>query len=117
MSNKHESVSAREALKLNLRAVKTIYATRKKVLALRLTKFAFAALTPYVGIRLSALLLDELAGARDPKVLTTLVLWIIGSAAGITLVQSLLDRWHDGEQAGMYIHIDHIMSEKMASMD
>ena len=117
MSNKHESVSAREALKLNLRAVKTIYATRKKVLALRLTKFAFAALTPYVGIRLSALLLDELAGARDPKVLTTLVLWIIGSAAGITLVQSLLDRWHDGEQAGMYIHIDHIMSGKMASMD
>ena len=117
MNNKHDSVSAKEALKLNLRAIRTIYATRKKVLALRLTKFAFAALTPYVGIRLSALLLDELAGARDPKVLTALVLWIIGSAAGITLIQSLLDRWHDGEQAGMYIHIDHIMSGKMASMD
>ena len=117
MSQKHESVSVKEAIRLNLRAVGTIYATRKKVLALRLTKFAFAALTPYVGIRLSALLLDELAEARDPGRLTALVLWIIGSAAGITLVQSLLDRWHDGEQAGMYIHIDHIMSEKMASMD
>ena len=79
MSQKHESVSVKEAIRLNLRAVGTIYATRKKVLALRLTKFAFAALTPYVGIRLSALLLDELAGARDPGRLTALVLWIICS--------------------------------------
>lgn len=118
MKNKDTArLSRRDAARYNLRAFKTIYATRKKVLALRMTKLAFAALTPYVGIRLSALLLDELAGARNPERLTALVLWIIGSAAVITLVQSLLDRWHDAEQAGMYIHIGHLMSDKMREMD
>jgi len=118
MKNKeNHRLSRRDAIKYNLRAFKTIYATRKKVLTLRMSKLAFAALTPYVGIRLSALLLDELAGARNPNRLTALVLWIIGSAAVITLVQSLLDRWHDAEQAGMYIHISHLMSDKMKDMD
>lgn len=118
MKNKETNrLSRRDAIKYNLRAFKTIYATRKKVLALRMSKLAFAALTPYLGIRLSALLLDELAGAREPQRLTALVLWIIGSAAVITLVQSLLDRWHDAEQAGMYIHISHLMSDKMKDMD
>ena len=118
MNNKEANrLSRRDAVKYNLRAFQTIYATRKKVLALRMRKLAFAALTPYLGIRLSALLLDELAGARDPHRLTALVLWIIGSAAVITLVQSLLDRWHDAEQAGMYIHISHLMSDKMRRMD
>ncbi|MBQ3154463.1 MAG: ABC transporter ATP-binding protein, partial [Clostridia bacterium] len=118
MNNKEANrLSRRDAVKYNLRAFQTIYATRKKVLALRMSKLAFAALTPYLGIRLSALLLDELAGARDPHRLTALVLWIIGSAAVITLVQSLLDRWHDAEQAGMYIHISHLMSDKMRRMD
>lgn len=110
-------LSRRDAVRYNLRAFRTVYSTRKKVLALRMSKLAFAALTPYIGIRLSALLLDELAGARNPERLTALVLWIIGSAAVITLVQSLLDRWHDAEQAGMYIHIGHLMSDKMKDMD
>lgn len=112
-----QRLSLRDAVQYNLRAFKTIYATRKKVLALRLSKLAFAALTPYIGIWLSARILDELAGARDPKTLMSLVLWTIGSAAVITLVQSLLDRWHDAEQAGMYIHISHLFSDKMREMD
>lgn len=117
MKQKTNALSFREAMHLNLRAFKTVYATRKKVLVLRLAKLAFAALTPYVGVWLSARILDELAGARDPKTLMALVLWTIGSAAVITLVQSLLDRWHDAEQAGMYIHISHLYSDKMREMD
>lgn len=117
MKNKKTRMTALEAAKLNIRAFKTVYRTRKKVLVLRLIKFAFGALTPYLGIWLSARIIDEISGARNSEVLTSLVLWTLGSAALIALIQSFLDRWHDAEQAGMYIHIDHIMSEKMRTMD
>ncbi len=117
MSKNKKRMPLKDAVKYNWRALKTIYGTRKKVLALRMVKHAFAALTPYVGIWLSARILDEIATSRNPETLTSLVLWTIGSAALITLIQSLLDRWHDAEQAGMYIHISHIMSEKMRKMD
>lgn len=112
-----KEISVKEAARLNLRAFKTVYKDRKKVLVLRMVKFAFAALTPYIGIWLSARILDEIAGARNPERLMTWVIWTLVSAALITLIQSLLDRWHDAEQAGMYIHVDHILSDKMRRMD
>ncbi len=117
MKDKKTRMTAKEAAMLNLRAFRTIYRTRKKVLFLRMAKFALGALTPYLGIWLSARLLDEISGQRDPAALVTWVLCAIGSAALIDLVSAIIHRLHNAEQAGMYIHIDHIMSDKMRRMD
>ena len=82
-----------------------------------MSKTAFAALTPYVEIYLSALLIDELTTTRLPERLTSLVLWIIGSAAVITLVQAILNRLHAVESSEMWEHIHHLFGKKMLSMD
>lgn len=118
MKNKNtDRVSVRDAIRLNVRAVKTVYSGRKRLLFLQLAKTAFASLTPYVGIYLSALLIDELTTTRSPDRLMSLVLWIIGSAAIIALVQSILNRLHAVESSEMWEYIRHLFGKKMLSMD
>ena len=114
---KADRVSVREAIKLNIRAIKTVYGGRRKLFFLQMSKTAFAALTPYVEIYLSALLIDELTTTRSAERLTSLVLWIIGSAAVITLVQAILNRLHAVESSQMWEHIHHLFGKKMLSMD
>ena len=114
---KADRVSVREAIKLNIRAIKTVYGGRRKLFLLQMSKTAFAALTPYVEIYLSALLIDELTTTRSAERLTSLVLWIIGSAAVITLVQAILNRLHAVESSQMWEHIHHLFGKKMLSMD
>ena len=110
-------VSVREAIKLNIRLIKTVYGDRRKLFILQLVKTAFAALTLYVGIYLSARLIDELTTTRSPEALTSLVLWIIGSAAIITLVQAVLNKLYAVESSSMWEHIVHIFGKKTLAMD
>ena len=77
----------------------------------------WSALTPYVGIYLSALLINELSGARDPKRLTTLVVLTLTSAALITLVTILFNKWKDLRESAFWYKINKMFSDKMLDMD
>ncbi len=106
-----------EAWELNRRAFALIYKRCPHMIISRLVCVVWDALTPYIGIYLSALLITELTEARNPSVLTKLVLIILFSAALISLIAAFLHRWRDVECAGLYYKVQQIFSEKMMSMD
>lgn len=107
----------REAWKLNLRAFALIYKRCPHIIISRLVCVAWDALTPYIGIYLSALLITELTQGRNPSVITRLVLIILLSAAFISLAAAFLHKWRDVACTGLYFRIQQIFSEKMISMD
>ncbi len=83
------------------------------VLALTIWK----SLTPYVGISLSAQIVGELSGGRNPAVLGKLVLITLCSAACISLISALLQKWKDTEYVSLNFHIRQVFAEKMMDMD
>lgn len=89
---KDKKMTFGEALKINLRSFKLLYDKMPSMFIAKIIGIVWSALTPYVGIYLSALLINELSGARDPKRLTTLVVLTLSSAALITLVSVLVNK-------------------------
>ena len=57
----------KEAMKMTLRGMKLLYRANPKYTAMSIISRIWSALTPYVGIYLSALIIGELAGDRDPE--------------------------------------------------
>lgn len=118
MSNKKaEKMTNREMLKITKRAFCTLYRMHPLVMVSGIIRTLWGALTPYVGIYLSAQLIGELAGARNHERLRTLVLWTLISAATIGLVGSLLGRWNDAQRRKIWWENDHMFIEKGLSMD
>ena len=107
----------RESWKLNRRAFSLIYKRYPHIIISRLVCVVWDALTPYIGIYLSALLITELTQGRNPSVITNLVLIILLSAAFISLAAAFLHKWRDIACAGLYYKVQQIFSEKMMSMD
>ena len=54
----------KEAMKMTLRGMKLLYRANPKYTAMSIISRIWSALTPYVGIYLSALIIGELAGDR-----------------------------------------------------
>ena len=77
----------------------------------------WTALTPYVGIFLSALIIDELAGSRNVQNLQMLVLITLVSAAVISLASALLNKWTQAQNAGEWLKMEKILTEKMMELD
>lgn len=77
----------------------------------------WGALTPYVGIYISALIIDELAAGAERKRLYTLVIIALVSAAVISAVSALLRRLRDTESCNLYMQCYSIYTEKMLRLD
>lgn len=107
----------REAIRLNNRAFRLFYRRDPQQVLSRLISVVWTALTPYVGIYLSALIIGELAGGRDRERLEYLVLLTLGAAAVIALVSAFLDKWTEVRSAGLWIKTEHIWAEKLLDMD
>lgn len=106
-----------EAVKLNLRAIRLIKSRYPELVASNFTGVIFGALTPYVGIYMSALIIGELSGGRDPARLTRLVLITLISSAVISLAGALLSKWRKNAGANMWFKIGRLYSEKFLEMD
>ena len=74
-------------------------------------------LAPYVGIYLSARIINELAGPRNVHMLTMLVLASLISAAMLTMLSAGLQRWKKCQQGGWWYTREKIISDKLLSMD
>ena len=82
----------KEAMKMTLRGVKLLYRANPQYTVLSIINTIWSALTPYVGIYLSALIIGELAGGRDPEKLKTYVIISLASAAVIALVSAFINK-------------------------
>ncbi len=107
----------REALKLNTRALKLFYQYYPQIILSRFFSVIWISLTPYVEIYLSALIIDELAGNKNPARLRYLVTITLFSAAVISFVSAWLTKWKEAQNAGIYLKVTHIFSEKYLDMD
>ena len=115
MNKKRMSVG--EAVKLNNRAFYIFYKRYPQMVLSRMISVIWNALTPYVGIYFSALVIEELAGSRDPHRLRFLVLITIVSAAVIALVSALLNKWKEAQNAGLWWKVNQLLFEKLLDMD
>ena len=117
MQKTEERLSWGKVLRTNSRALRLLYERHPQMVLSRLINIVWTALTPYVGIFLSALIIDELAGNRNVEHLQALVLITLVSAAAIALVSALLNKWMEAQNAGMWLKVENILSEKMFDMD
>ena len=99
-------------MKMTGRALGIFYRRYPQMVISRLICVAWAALMPYVGIYLSACLIDELAGRRDADHLRFLVVLLLFSQAGIALVAALLKKWKETQNAGMVFKVQSVFAEK-----
>lgn len=109
--------SWKQAMKLNGRGLQILYRHYPQAVLSRMVYTIWTALTPYIGIYLSALIIDELAGGRDVHRLQFLVLLSLGAAAGIAMVTALLNRWKVIYNTGSWLMVERIYSEKLIGMD
>ncbi len=117
MMKTEKQISWREVLNVNIRAFKVFCHRYPQMILSRLLHTIWKALTPYAGIYLSALIIDELAGSCDVKRLQMLVLIALASAAVIALGTALLNQWQATQDAGLWLKVRHIFTEKMLDMD
>lgn len=106
-----------EALRLNHRAFRMFLRRNPQMVISRLASVIWTSITPYVGIYLSALVINELAGGRDVARLRVLVTVTLAAAAVIALVSALLNKWKETHNAGLWWEMEQIYSEKLMDMD
>ena len=117
MKKTENKMTMGRAFRANNRALKLIYKHYPQMVISHLVSVIWNALTPYVGIFLSALVIDELVGNRDIQRLQTLVIKTLVSAAVIALGTALLNKWKNTQNTGDWLKIEHIVSEKMLDTD
>ena len=93
MKTNEKNISLKEALQLNHRAYKLFYRYYPKLILSQISLTIWKALTPYIIIYLSALVIEELAGDRSPDRIRFLVTITLLSGAGISLISAFLKKW------------------------
>ena len=81
MKKTENKMTLRRAFRANNRGLKLIYQHYPQMVLSHLISVVWNALTPYVGIFLSALVIDELVGNKNIERLQTLVIITLASAA------------------------------------
>ena len=117
MKNTESKVTLTRAFRANNRAFKLLYKHYPQMVLSHLISVIWNALTPYVGIFLSALVIDELVGNRDVQRIQMLVIITLISAAVIALGTALLNKWKNTQSTGDWLKIEHIVSKKMLDAD
>ncbi|MCL2774179.1 MAG: ABC transporter ATP-binding protein/permease [Oscillospiraceae bacterium] len=114
---KDDKFSFGKAMKITLRGYGIWWKVNPKILLSPLFCAVVDGLSPYVGIYLSARIINELAGTRDAHTLTILVLAALISAAVLTMSSVGLHRWQNcQDRSWWYLH-EKIISDKLLSLD
>ena len=112
-----DKVPLKEAVILNHRGYKIWWDKYPLTLVSTGVCAVVSALTPYVGIYLSARIINEIAGQRDPVVLKQLVLITLVSTAILSLLNAGLSRWKNVQHAGQWHKRGKCYADKLLSMD
>ncbi len=114
---KDKKMSWREAFKINNRGMKLIFKQYPQMIISRFSYTIWTALSPYIGIYLSALIIEELTLNRNPERLKYLVLLTLISVAIVSLITALLSKWQSIQNTGEFFKVDTIMNNKLLDMD
>jgi len=115
--NDRERIGLKEIISLNFHAFKLLYQYTPRIVRAKLNLQIWTAVTPYVGIYLSALIIEELAGNRNPDRLIMLVMVALGSAAIVALVNAWLTKQKDTICSNQFYQLGQIHTHKLFSMD
>ena len=105
------------SIAINARTLKLLYKKDPQMIVSTIINSIWTALTPYVKIYLSALIIEELAGARNVDKLKILVLITVVSLAIIALISALIKRWNDAQSSNLYFKIESFYTDKLFEMD
>ena len=105
MKKAEKRMSWKEVFQMNIRGLKLFYERYPQMVTSRFISVIWNALTPYVGIFLSALVVDELVGNRDVQRLQMLVVITLVFAAIIALGTALLNKWKETQNAGVWLKV------------
>lgn len=117
MNDKKKLFSWKETVQINYRAILFLYRQYPQMILSQMICVIWNALTPYVGIYLSALMIEELSGARNPQRLKQLVFLTLLSAAGIALISAFLTKWRDTQGAGRMLKLQQLCAKKLFELD
>lgn len=117
MKQSNDRISIPRAVRASSRAIKLLYKYYPQMVVSHLINIIWEALTPYVGIYFSALIINELTGARDVGRIQLLVMLTLISAALIALGTALIGRWKNSQSVGDWLKIEHVISEKILDTD
>ena len=116
MKNK-KSHNQNSSMAINNRALKMIYKKYPQLVISTILSSIWSAVTPYVGIYLSALIIEELAGARNVERLKLLVIVTLVSLAFISLISALLNKWNEAHASNLWYKFEKFYTEKLFEMD
>ena len=105
------------SLMINLRALSLIYKKYPQYIISTFLSSIVTSLTPYIGIYLSSLIIEELASSKDVDRLILLVSITLISIALTSLLSALLKRWKDTQESHLYYKFEKIYIEKLFDMD
>lgn len=117
MSKDNNKIPLREALQLSIRGYGIWWKVNPKVFIAITLSSIVGGLSPYVGIYLGAMIIRELAGARDKHTLSILVIAALLSAAILSLASAGLRRWRNYHNALQFYELRKIYADKLYSMD
>lgn len=115
--SKKEKISFIKAMGITKRGYAVWWKANPKILIAPIFCAIADGLSPYIGIYLSAQIINELAGNRSPQILLRLTLTVLISAAVLAFISSCLNRWKNCQQAGMWYLKNKVYSDKLLSMD
>ena len=99
------------------RAIGLLYNSYPQLIISRFLYTVWTALTPYVNIYLSALIIEELAGERNPQRLLQLVGIALVTASVIAIGTALLAKWKNVQENCRFYKDDAVFSKKLLDMD
>ena len=111
------NMSFTESFQLCLRAGKMLWEKNRNYFISTFLSTALGAIAPYVTVWLSARIIAELAGGRDPSVLTRWVIITLAVEALLALAAGLTLRWKNVESLALRPAGDHIYAEKMLDLE
>lgn len=117
MKKKSDRISIRETINIHLRAAKAINNIAPGLLLSTVLVSVVKAVSPYATIWLSAQLINELASARRTDMLLQWVLLIIFVTAGVSLLNSVLERWNAAKESIYFSQHRLLYTEKFLAMD
>ena len=93
MSKNNDKITYRRMASKTIQGLKILYKNSPHMVISTIVNSIWTALSPYIGIYMSALIITELSGNRDRDRLTMLVLVTLALAAAVALISGLLNKY------------------------
>ncbi len=117
MENKTERISMKEAIALHWWAAKVWWKVEPKLFISTISHSLVKTVSPYVTIWLSAQLINELAGGRNPHALWQWVILTVLLTAGLNLLSAALYHWCEAVHSQDWERENRMQILKMMGMD